>query len=509
MLPRRAAILPRLPRISIATPIPNSLLQALMLVAALTGGGALGWLTVAQGPVTSAALLVGLAAAVVVISDVRAALWIVIAVVTLLPFAVIPVRVGLTLTLFEAAALAAIGLWLLRIFLRRDELVAGAGPVVWIALLLVTILFAFLLGLGNGYTTETFHNYAKFVLAITLVYVVWNTTRTLGDARRLVTVILLGGTTASAIGLVLQAGGPGLTLAALSRLVPFGYPSSRIVRYIEDDPSKPMRLVSTSVDPNSFGGLLAVVFVLACTLVIARNRVIPRWLSIPTVALSGTAMLLTQSRGAWVGAAAGLALLAVLRYRRLLIPMALVAVAVLLLGVGSGFLDRFMQAVKLQDPATKLRLAEYQNAIAIIREYPLFGIGFGQAPSPELQTGVSSIYLTIAERTGIFGLTIFVLAVGTVAVTGLRYWHQRRDTSEGDLSLALLVAVAAALTVGLVDHYFFNISFPHMAALFWMLCGLILALALPAQAVDAAVSRPVLRPGRGRRAVRHGVAGEQ
>jgi hypothetical protein len=33
--------------------------------------------------------------------------------------------------------------------------------------------------------------------------------------------------------------------------------------------------------------------------------------------------------------------------------------------------------------------------------------------------------------------------------------------------------------VGLVDHYFFNIRFAHMAALFWTLAGLLVALTSP------------------------------
>jgi len=45
--------------------------------------------------------------------------------------------------------------------------------------------------------------------------------------------------------------------------------------------------------------------------------------------------------------------------------------------------------------------------------------------------------------------------------------------------LGLLAALASALVVGIFDHYYFNITFPHMAALFWVVCGMILALASP------------------------------
>lgn len=480
-LPRRdrRAFLPAFPHVR--GTLPRPLATSLVVAAAVLLAAAVGWFSVVQGPIPAAAIVAGLVAAVVVLSDPRAGIWAVVGVMTLLPFAVIPVRVGLTLTLFEAAALGTLGVWALRVMLRRDERIVSNTPAALIVLLLAFTLFAFLLGVHNAYSSQTFHDYGKFVLAVLLVFVVWNTTRTLDDARRLTTVLLLGTGAAAALGLVLYAGGPGLTLRVLSRLIPYGYPSTRIVRYVEDDPAKPMRLISTSVDPNSFGGLLAVVFVLACAAAIARQRLLPRWLTGPVILLTGMAMLLTQSRGAWVGAAAGLAVLTLLRYRWLIVPGGVLAAAVLGLGLGSSFIHRLYLGLTLQDQATKLRLAEYRNAIAIIREHPFFGVGFGEAPSITLQTGVSSIYLTIAERTGLLGLAVFLFAVGAVALAGFRFWRHQRDTAAGDLALGLLAALATALTVGVFDHYFFNITFPHMVALFWMICGLILALAYPSR----------------------------
>src|SRR5690606_21967754 len=108
---------------------------------------------------------------------------------------------------------------------------------------------------------------------------------------------------------------PAVTERALARLIPYGYPGSRIVRYIEDDPGRPMRAVGTGVDPNSFGGLVMVGFLLAAGQLFGRNPIMSRWLSGPAFALCGLAMMLTYSRGAWVGAAAGLAIILVMRRR--------------------------------------------------------------------------------------------------------------------------------------------------------------------------------------------------
>ena len=43
---------------------------------------------------------------------------------------------------------------------------------------------------------------------------------------------------------------------------------------------------------------------------------------------------------------------------------------------------------------------------------------------------------------------------------------------ESEATLALAAALAGALVTGALDHYFVNILFPHMVALFWLLVAL-------------------------------------
>jgi O-antigen ligase len=196
------------------------------------------------------------------------------------------------------------------------------------------------------------------------------------------------------------------------------------------------------------------------------------------------ALFLTQSRAALGGLIAATMYVATLRYRRLwwaiLSAGALAVFLFVGLGIGEQFVERVTQGVQFRDRANQMRLAEYQNAIAIIRAYPLFGIGFGQAPEIDLVAGVSSIYLALAERTGLAGLSAFL---GIVAAFFMRSWHTLRrivreqgDEERGAWLVGLQAGVVAALAVGLLDHYFFNIEFSHMVALFWGSIGLALAL---------------------------------
>jgi O-antigen ligase len=126
-----------------------------------------------------------------------------------------------------------------------------------------------------------------------------------------------------------------------------------------------------------------------------------------------------------------------------------------------------------------MRLAEYRNAVAIIQSYPIFGIGFGLAPELNLTAGVSSIYLALAERIGLVGLFAFLAIAAAFFARSLRAMRaafHNHDDQRGAQLLGLQAAIVAALAVGLLDHYFFNIEFSHMVALFWGSIGLALAI---------------------------------
>jgi len=460
------------------------------LVVVVVGALASAFSLVSWGPVPVLAALVGLLAGVLVASDVRSGLWVVLAIVALLPYAVLPVKVVITPPLLELAGLAVLGVWLGQSLLDRTQTIPFHPLALAVLLFGFVTLFAFVLGLGRGYTSQTYHDYAKFLVSLALFFVVWSTLRRFADQRRFTAVFVLVSSLAALIGLGLYIGGPNVTLAALARLVPYGYPATRIVRYIEDDPAKPMRLTSTSVDPNSFAGLLALAFVIAVAQAVARRPSIPRWLALAGIGLIGPALLLTYSRAGWLGAAFGIGVVALVRYRWLAVPGGIGLAAAVVLGIGQGFVQRLWQGFTLQDRATQMRLEEYRTALALLREYPAFGVGFGQAPTVELWTGVSSIYLLVAERMGLFGLLSFLVAVLGIAWVGWRTWLARRsDDAWSDLALSWLGAQAAALLIGLFDHYYLNISFPHMVAVFWMVHALVLRLAADRQAAGAVAER--------------------
>ncbi len=461
-----------------ALSVRDSLIRspALAAVLALTAGAIVGGAT-AFGPIYALAGLLGMFVGATLLVSTEAGLLTVFALTTLLPFATLPFRAIITPSLLSLALLALLAVWLLRILARPeiyDLRVTTLGLPIFAFLGLT--FFSLILGARGLPDTTTLHNYVKFLLGVLLYFSLVNCVRSDPQARLLLRGLLLTGGLAALIALLLWILNDQLAQQLLVALGRIGYPTSgRVLRYVEDDVNGLERAIGLSVDPNSFGGMLALVVALGAAQLVARQPILPRWLLGMLLTVMSLALLLTFSRAALIGLIAAAAYLATLRYRRLWWVMlggaGLGSILLLSLGFADEFLSRFVSGLQFRDQAQQMRLAEFQNALAIITRYPAFGIGFGQAPDIDLTAGVSSIYLAIAQRIGLVGLAAFLTTLGVWFVRTIRLLPAMNEERSSWL-LGCQAGIVAALAVGLADHYFFNIEFSHMVALFWGTLGL-------------------------------------
>ncbi len=443
---------------------------------ALISGGLIGGVT-AFGPLYAAAGLLALAVATALLVSVNAGLITALAVATIIPFGTLPFKAIITPNFLTLALVALNAVWFLRALARSDvyDVRFGALGLPLVGFLGLT-LFSLILGARGLPDPQTLHNYVKFLLGVFCYLTVINCARDRDTVRLIVRALIVVGGIAALIGLILWALPDQITLQLLVALGRIGYPTSgRVLRYVEDDPSGLERAIGLGVDPNSFGGMLALVAVLTLTQLAAPQPLLPRWLLATLGGMQTLALLLTFSRAALFGLIIAAAFLATVRYRRLWRHMIAVSLlgALLLFGLGYAdeFINRVLSGVQFRDQAQQMRLGEYANAIAIIQRYPAFGIGFGQAPDLDLSAGVSSIYLAIGQRMGLIGLAVFLGLIGAWFTRSLRILPQLDDEAASWL-LGCQGAIVAALAVGLADHYFFNIEFSHMATLFWCTIGL-------------------------------------
>lgn len=440
-------------------------------LAAVVGGVLLAF----GGPIAAAAAMLAVIAGLVVLGDLEVGIWGIIGVVCVLPFATIPVDLGLTPTFLDVALGAVVGIWLLGLVTGNQRTVITAPITLPLVMFIIVAVFAFIFGLNNGpLTPNLLRNFAELLLSLGFVLILVDYCIDEARLQRLVKVLILSGAAAGLLAIGLWLFPDDLANTLLNALQRIGYPGGWVIRYIEENPELAERAIGTAVDPNVLGGLLLMIAALVGPQLVSRRPLFPRWQTFIIAGLLLVSLILTFSRGAMVGLLAGVAFVAVVRYRRL-IPYAMATgLVILALPVTQGYVGRFIEGFQGQDLATQMRFGEYKDALTLIGRYPVFGVGFAGTPDVDIYLGVANVYFTIAQSMGLVGLFFFLVVI--VVIFAYAYANRHRFREEGRSLNAVWLGLHAALVGGLVsgifDHYLFNLDFHHAVTAFWFIAGL-------------------------------------
>ena len=427
------------------------------------------------GGLYGSALLIALVLSYLMLRSTLVGLVIMVGVICLLPFGALPVNVGFSPTILDLVFLGLFFVWISRLATHQDGEFVADAPILGVLAFATLAVVSFIAGLGHSpLTANVLRHFVEILLSIFTFVLVINTVRTLKQLKIVVAALILAGFAAAFIGVVLYYLPNGLTIRLLSALRVLRYPTgSDVLRYVEDDPELPLRATSTSIDPNVLGGMLIFVTTLATAQLLAQKPLLPRWCLVLMVSTMVACMILTYSRGSFAGLMVALGLMGLLRYRRLLlVGFALIALLVLL-PPARVYVEHFVAGVQGQDLATQMRFGEYKDALILISRYPWLGVGFAGTPDIDTYLGVSSVYLLIAEEMGAVGLVTFLATLFWFLGSFLSVKLSAiRDSELEPLLLGTCLAVAGAMFGGTLDHYLFNLDFPHAAALLWLTVGL-------------------------------------
>ena len=176
-------------------------------------------------------------------------------------------------------------------------------------------------------------------------------------------------------------------------------------------------------------------------------------------------LLVTFTRNAWLGTAAGVLLLVVLtkKTRVLLLLLALMA---LLIVVPTPFRDRLLSGVDLSDTTTQVRLEMVRSGSRLIADHPWTGVGPGMVYREVLKyrshqeypdwayQHLHNNFLQVAAETGLVGLA-FWLALWIVLIRDLiRMWLRSESEWVRFLSLNGLCISAAFHVAGCLEYNF-------------------------------------------------------
>jgi O-antigen ligase len=440
------------------------------VVSGLLAGALFGGL----GPMIAIGLVGALTIGALMLRSTQVGFFALISLICLLPYGALPFKVGFRPTFLDLALGALFGVWLVRLITgqQRRFISSPLGPLLFIFLGWAIFIFIFGLRYG-GLNVTVARNFMEVLLAVALFFLVVNQIRTADQLDQVSRVLILAGSVAAALGLIFYVIPGEWTIKILSLLRVFQYPTEGILRYIEDDPDQPMRAISTSIDPNALGGLLVFLTIITVSHLFASRPILPRFSLLAIAGMMVLALYLTYSRGALVGVVAGLGVISLLRYRRLIWAMLAVAASVVVLPQTQFYVQRFVEGLQGQDLATQMRFGEYKDALDLISRYPLTGVGFFGTPDIDVYVGVSSVYLLLAQQMGLVGAGLYVL-IG-LAYLLIVFTTFRRLPRGHRLEVPLLAygaAILGGMVGGVFDHFYFNLTFIHIVAFYWLSMGL-------------------------------------
>ena len=246
------------------------------------------------------------------------------------------------------------------------------------------------------------------------------------------------------------------------------------------------RAVSTFENPNVLGEYLLLCLPVSFSLFLDRSRSAwGRFFLLLGSACLLVCLILTWSRGAWLGLILSSALLCIIVSARMLL---LLFPAACLLPWSPYFLpatvvQRFLSIGNLTDTSTAYRIHIWEGVLRLLKDHWLAGIGIGVGAFREVYPAYSlagieaaphshSLYLQILTESGIFGLLLFLVLLVFYArccISSVTLFPGIRDRIR---SACMCCGVFAVLIQGMTDYVWYNYR---IFLMFWFAVGLSVA----------------------------------
>jgi putative inorganic carbon (HCO3(-)) transporter len=257
------------------------------------------------------------------------------------------------------------------------------------------------------------------------------------------------------------------------------------------------RVYSFLGNPNLLAGYLIPGVMLSAAAVFAWPRWVPKGLALLTAAINTLCLILTLSRGGWIGfLIAGFVLMTLLVqywsvwfspfWKRWALPALLGgAAAIVVLGVISvdSLRARVLSIfVGRADSSNNFRMNVWAAVLDMIRARPILGIGPGNeafnAVYPLFQrpryTALSaySVFLEVMVEGGIVGLTAFLWVLMMIFFQGWTQLQRLRTTQEkqGYWLMGAIASITGILGQGIADTVMYR---PQISTLWWMMIAIV------------------------------------
>lgn len=236
-------------------------------------------------------------------------------------------------------------------------------------------------------------------------------------------------------------------------------------------------------NPNFLAEYLVLLLPLLMGVMLRQSRLLHGFGYAVCAAVVAGCLILTWSRGAWLGAiAAALLLLLGMSHRSL--SWLMISIIPVFAAIGflpSKILRRFVSIGNLSDSSIHYRLNLWEGVWDMLQEYWLCGVGVGEdafrrvyvhyaLPGIETAMHAHSLYLQLLCGLGVVGLIVFVGVIVLWLRRSMEFCRYRRVKSQRLTVLAGMAGIVALLCMGCFDDVWYNYR---IFFLFWTVMGLV------------------------------------
>jgi O-antigen ligase len=238
------------------------------------------------------------------------------------------------------------------------------------------------------------------------------------------------------------------------------------------------RVGSTFSNPNILGEYLIMMIPLALSLLWYRKKLVYKGIFVAIIGLLGLCIVLTFSRGAWLGLMVALVGFSVIKDKRLFV-LCIIALFIAPFVLPPSVMHRFTSIGNLADTSSSYRMSILLGSLRMAQDFWITGIGLGslafKAIYPKYSLAAAyalhshNVYIQVILEMGIAGAFMFMLIILVFVRATLARQSKGKDIFLSTVMLAACAGVIGYLVQGLVENIWYNYR---ILQTFWVVLAL-------------------------------------
>lgn len=236
-----------------------------------------------------------------------------------------------------------------------------------------------------------------------------------------------------------------------------------------------MRIYSTLENPNVLGEYILLVLPICTAFVFVSKNKWTKTVYTVIAAVMFLALILTFSRGCWIGMFAAAAIFITFVCGKAW-GLALIALPILPSIIPESIINRFMSIGNMGDSSTSYRVYIWMGTLAMIKDYWTTGIGMGTEAFTEVYPFYSynaivaphshNMFLQVLVESGALGIGVFLLIIFMFLKNMINgYQIHKKGNEISTLIVAICAALVGFLVQGMFDNCFYNYR---VFMIFWL-----------------------------------------